>query len=395
MVSARGVVVRELGQPGRPLSIATRREIRRLLADGVGVCEVARRVGCSRKSVQRVARAEGGLPLRERSRSVRCLSLEEREEISRGLGGGESLRRIAVRLGRSPSTVSREVAANGGRVRYRACRADREAFVRARRPKVAKLARDARLRAFVEAGLEQRWSPQQIVLRLRREFPHDARMRISHETIYQSLYVQGRGALRKELAASLRSGRTHRAPRGARTAQGRIKGMVLISDRPAEVEDRAVPGHWEGDLILGRAGRSQIGTLVERSTRFVLLIALPHGRTAEVVADAIADKVATLPAALRRSLTWDQGSEMADHAAFTIKTGIDVYFCDPHSPWQRGANENTNGLLRQYFPKGVDLSSATQQHVDRVADELNGRPRQTLKGMTPSEAFNQLVATTR
>jgi IS30 family transposase len=395
MVSARGLVVRELDQPGRPLSIATRVEIRRLLAAGVGVLEVAARVGCSRKSVQRVARAEGGLPLRERSRAVRCLTFEEREEISRGLGAGESVRRIAWRLGRSASTVSREVAANGGRRRYRAVTADRRAFERARRPKVAKLARDARLRAFVEAGLEQRWSPQQIVLRLNYEFPHDPAMRISHETIYQSLYVQGRGALRKELAASLRSGRTHRAPRGARTAHGRIKGMVLISDRPAEVADRAVPGHWEGDLILGRAGKSQIGTLVERTTRFVQLLWLPETRTAEVVADAIADTIGRLPAALRRTLTWDQGSELSQHASITIKTGIEVYFCDPHSPWQRGANENTNGLLRQYFPKGVDLSTATQHHLDQVADELNGRPRKTLGGMTPSEAFNQLVATTR
>ncbi len=375
--------------------MATRVEIRRLLAAGVGVCEVAVRVGCSRKSVQRVARQEGGLPLRERSRAARCLSLEEREEISRGVRGGESLRRIAGRLGRSASTVAREVAANGGRGGYRACRADRQAWLRARRPKPAKLATDARLRAFVEDGLQRRWSPQQIVLRLRRAFPHDAQMRISHETIYQSLYVQGRGALRKELTASLRTGRTHRAPRGARSAVGRIAGMVLISDRPAEVADRAVPGHWEGDLILGQAGQSQIGTLVERTTRFVQLVWLPHGRTADVVAAAIADTIGTLPAALRRTLTWDQGTEMAQHASFTVKTGIDVYFCDPHSPWQRGTNENTNGLLRQYFPKGSDLSSVTQQHLDLVADELNGRPRQTLNAMTPSEAFNQLVATTR
>jgi transposase, IS30 family len=395
MVSARGVVVRELSQPGRPLSVATRVEIRRLLGAGFGVLEVARRVGCSRKSVQRVARAEGGLPLRARSRAVRCLSLEDREEVSRGVGAGESLRQIAVRLRRSPSTISREVRANGGRRRYRAVVADRRAFERARRPKPAKLAQDRRLRAFVEAGLEQRWSPQQIVLRLQRAFPHDAQMRISHETIYQSLYVQGRGALRKELAASLRTGRTHRVAQGTRSGAGRIPGMVLICDRPAEVEDRAVPGHWEGDLILGKAGKSQIGTLVERSTRFVQLVWLPDGRSADVVADAIAAKIGTLPAALRRTLTWDQGSEMAQHASFTIKTGIDVYFCDPHSPWQRGSNENTNGLLRQYFPKGADLSSVTQHHLDLVADELNGRPRQTLNAMTPSEAFNQLVAMTR
>jgi IS30 family transposase len=394
MVSARGLVVRELDQPGRPLSIATRLQVRRLLADGVGVLEVARRVGCSRKSVQRIARAEGGLPLRERSRSARYLSLEEREEISRGLLAGELVRQIARRLGRSASTVSREVVANGGRRRYRAVTADRRATRLARRPKLAKLAQLPLLRARVEAMLAVRWSPQQIADALRDAFPHDAEMQVSHETIYQSLYVQGRGALRKELAACLRTGRTHRVARGTRSAAGRIPGMVMISDRPAEIEDRAVPGHWEGDLILGKAGGSQIGTLVERTTRFVMLVALPNGRTAELVADGIAAKIGTLPMALRRSLTWDQGSEMAQHARFTVETGVDVYFCDPHSPWQRGSNENTNGLLRQYFPKGVDLSGASQHHLDQVADELNGRPRQTLGRVPPSRAFNQLVAMT-
>jgi IS30 family transposase len=394
MVSARGVVVRELSEPGRPLSVATRREIRRLLAAGVGVCETARLVGCSRKSVQRVARAEGGLPLRERSRGARYLSLPEREEISRGVRGGESLRQIAVRLGRSASTVAREVAANGGRGRYRAVWADRQAAIRARRPKPAKLAATPQLRAVVEARLEEWWSPQQIAVSLKREFPHDAGMQVSHETIYQSLYVQGRGALRRELAACLRTGRTHRKPRGQRSTGGRIPAMVLISERPAEVEDRAVPGHWEGDLVLGKAGKSQIGTLVERCTRFVLLVALPQGRTAELVADALAAQVQTLPAALRRTLTWDQGNEMARHAQFTVDTGVDVYFCDPHSPWQRGSNENTNGLLRQYLPKGTDLAGYTQDDLNRVADSLNGRPRQTLQWMTPSQAFNQRVATT-
>ena len=336
--------MRELDQPGRPLSVATRLEIRRLLADGIGVCETARRVRCSRKSVQRVARAEGGLPLRERSRSVRCLSLEEREEISRGVSGGESLRRIAARLRRSVSTVSREVAANGSRGGYRACRADRQAWQRARRPKVAKLAASPQLRALVEERLQEWWSPQQIADWLRLAFPHDVAMQVSHETIYQSLYVQGRGALRRELTACLRTGRAHRKPRGQRSTGSRIAGMVMISERPAEVADRAVPGHWEGDLVLGKAGKSQIGTLVERSTRFVLLVALQQGRTAELVADALAAQIQTLPTALRRSLTWDQGNEMASHARFTVDTGVDVYFCDPHSPWQRGSNENTNGL---------------------------------------------------
>lgn len=383
--------MRELGWPGRPLSVATRSEIWRLRAAGVGVCETARRVGCSRKSVQRVEREAAP---RQWSRSARSLSVEQREEISRGVRGGESFRQIARRLGRSPSTVSREVAGNGGRGGYRAVTADRRASEQARRPKPAKFATRPQLRAVVEERLQEFWSPQQIAMWLRLEFPHDAGMQVSHETIYRSLYVQGKGALRKELAACLRTGRAQRKPHGARSDRGRIRGMVMISDRPAEAADRAVPGHWEGDLLLGKAGTSQVATLVERSTRFVMLVALPETRTADIVADALAAHIETLPAALRRSLTWDQGKELAAHARFTVETGVDVYFCDPHSPWQRATNENTNGLLRQYLPKGTDLSGHTQHHLDRIADSLNGRPRQTLGWMTPSQAFNQRVAMT-
>jgi IS30 family transposase len=267
---------------------------------------------------------------------------------------------------------------------------------RRRRPKTRKLVAHPVLAGVVAEGLCRRWSPKQIVARLRVEFPHDERMRISHETIYLSLYVQGRGGLRRELTAALRSGHARRQSRYLRTrrnAQGRgqIPDMVLISERPAEVEDRAVPGHWEGDLIIGARNQSQIGVLVERSTRFVVLVHLPAGRSAPLVRDAITTEIVKLPAHLRRSLTWDRGKEMAEHAAFTVATGIPVYFCDPQSPWQRGSNENTNGLLRQYYPKRADLSKVTPDHLAAVATELNGRPRQTLDWQTPAEALDKLL----
>jgi IS30 family transposase len=243
--------------------------------------------------------------------------------------------------------------------------------------------------------LTRKCSPQQIARRLRVEYPHDPEMWVSHETIYQSLFVQGRGSLRKELHRCLRSGRATRRPRGRRDqGRGRIPNMVMISERPAEIEDRAVPGHWEGDLVMGAGNRSAIGTLVERQTRYVLLCRLPNGHHADAVRDAITKRIRTLPTQLRRSLTWDQGKEMSQHIAFTVATGIQVYFCDPHSPWQRGTNENTNGLLRQYFPKGTDLTSHSQQHLNAVARELNGRPRQTLNWLTPSERLTELIATT-
>ena len=316
----------------------------------------------------------------------------EREEISRGLAGGESLRSIARRLGRSPSTISREVAREWWRRRYRACRADKlrcgGLVARSRRS----WRRVARLRAVVEAKLELRWSPQQISGWLVEEFPDDPEMRVSHETIYLSLFVQSRGALRKELTRYLRSGHTTRRPRGhtVMNGQGQLRGTLNIRERPAEANDRAVPGHWEGDLLMGKRMHA-MATLVERKTRFVMLIALPNGHAADVVADALAAKIVELPEQLRRSLTWDQGKEMAAHARFSVKTGVPVYFCDPRSPWQRGSNENTNGLLRQYFPKRTEIAHYTQADLDDVAAELNGRPRQTLGWKSPSQALDEAL----
>ena len=327
----------------------------------------------------------------------RYLQPAEREEIAVGLAAGESLRQIAARLGRPASTVCREVARNrDARGRYRALTAQAFAQMRAGRPKTAKLAGDRVLHARVQHWLQLNWSPRQISRRLVLDFPDRPEMRVSPETIYQSLYVQGRGALRRELAACLRTGRALRKPRRpAGTArngdQGKIPAMVMISDRPAEAADRAVPGHWEGDLIIG-TGSSAIGTLVERSTRYVLLLHLPRRHDGAAVAAAMAEAMARLPAHLRRSLTWDQGKEMSRHTAVTVATGLPVYFCDPHSPWQRGSNENTNGLLRQYFPKGTRLSAHSRDHLDHVAAELNGRPRQTLGFRTPAEVLNDLLS---
>ena len=378
----------------RDLTEAERLRIRWLVAAGVPFEEVGRRVGRRRRSIHYVVAAAGGIPPRQASRSARRLSPAEREEISRGLQAGHSLRSIAGRLGRAPSTVAREVRANGGQRRYRAWQAELRRDRRARRARTAKLARNPHLRRTVEALLGERWSPQQIARRLRHDHPDEPEMWVSHETIYQSLFVQSRGALRAELARCLRTGRAQRRPRGRVRAGGQLRDMVLISERPAEVEDRAVPGHWEGDLIIGQLNRSAIGTLVERQTRFVVLVALPGGRSPEHVREALAGQVLTLPEQLRRTLTWDRGKEMAQHVRFTVETGVQVYFCDPHSPWQRGSNENTNGLLRQYFPKGTDLSVHDQAHLDAVARELNGRPRQTLGWLKPSEALAKVVAST-
>jgi len=325
--------------------------------------------------------------------SGRYLSLAEREEIAVGRAAGDSVRVIAARLGRAPSTVSREVRRNClSRGRYRAVAAQRRAEDRARRPKAAKLAGDGELREYVQGRLRRRWSPEEISARLELEFPDRPEMRVSHETIYQSLYVQGRGALRRELAASLRTGRALRRPRrkeGER--RGKIKDMVMISERPAEAADRAVPGHWEGDLLVGAAGKSAIGTLVERTTRFTMLVPLPAGRDAVAVAEALTPVIAGLPAALRRSLTWDQGWEMRAHARIAVAADCEIYFCDPHSPWQRGSNENTNGLLRQYFPKGTSLARYSPGQLAAVADELNGRPRKTLGWKTPAEALAEIL----
>jgi len=318
------------------------------------------------------------------------LSLDEREEISRGIAQGDSLRGIAARLGRSSSTVSREVANNGGCDRYRAVEAHRASRKRAKRPKAMKLETCPRLRGVVEDKLGLWWSPAQISLWLESEYRDDEEMQVSHETIYQSLYVQGRGALRKELWQALRTGRAKRRPQGrGASTKGQIRDMVMISERPAAVEDRAVPGHWEGDLIMGKR-KTSIGTLVERQSRYVMLFQVPDN-TAESVRVALTDTVKKLPEHLWKSLTWDQGTEMAQHATFTIDTGVQVFFCDPKSPWQRGSNENTNGLLRQYFPKGTDLSIHTQQDLDQAAYSLNTRPRQTLGGMTPSDKLAEAM----
>ena len=325
------------------------------------------------------------------------LSIAERDEIACLTAAGHSLRAIGRILGRPASTVSRELTRNTGLTgAYRASSAQHRAEDRAKRPKPAKLRADPVLRAVVQAGLTRKWSPRQISQRLVLDFPDQPEMRVSHETIYQSLYVQSRGALRRELTTALRTGRALRMPRRQAQARrerpsGRIQDMVNISQRPAEVADRAVPGHWEGDLILGSANRSAIGTLVERSTRFVMLLHLPHGRDAATVAAAMTEMIATLPPLLLGSLTWDQGKEMAHHQKITLDTGLQIYFCDPHSPWQRGSNENTNGLLRQYFPKGTVLSEHSAADLAGVAAELNGRPRETLGWRTPAEALTKLL----
>ena len=330
--------------------------------------------------------------------SGRYLSLAEREEIALGVARGESYRVIGARLGRPASTVSREVARNGpagwpnGPREYRAVLAQARAEERARRPKTAKLAGNAELRGWVQRQLQMRWSPEQISARLAVEFPDRPEMRVSPETIYQSLYVQGRGALRRELAKCLRTGRALRRPRrkdGER--RGKIKDMVNISERPAEAADRAVPGHWEGDLLVGAHNTSAIGTLVERTTRFTMLVPLPAGYDAPAMAEALTPVIAGLPDALRRSLTWDQGREMKAHAQIAVAADCEIYFCDPHSPWQRGTNENTNGLLRQYFPKGTPLGGHSPAHLAAVADELNGRPRKTLGWKTPAEALAEIL----
>ncbi len=363
---------------------------------GVPVKRIAKHLGRQNSSLRKFIADAGGTRPTPRERSDLRLSLEEREEISRGLAAGYSIRAVAEALGRSPSTVCREVNANGGRKKYRALVADRAACRRALRPKRAKLAQCRRLRGVVERKLEAKWSPQQISAWLALEYPDRPEMQVSHETIYQSLFVQSRGALRKELHSCLRTGRAMRRAKAytkGNVGQGQLKNMVMISERPAEVKDRAVPGHWEGDLIFGKKMTS-IGTLVERHSRYVILLKLPNGHGAEAVRKAMTKRILTLPTQLRRSITWDQGKEMAEHVEFTVETGVQIYFCDPKSPWQRGSNENTNGLLRQYLPKASDLSQCTQRELDAIARSLNTRPRQTLEWMTPSQALADAVALT-
>jgi IS30 family transposase len=387
---------RRRGDHARRLSEHERRELQRRVAEGETFASAAAAVGCSTKSIQRLLARTGGLRQRATARSPLRLSVSDREELSRGLVAGDSLRHIAERLGRVVSTLSREVERNGGRLTYRACHAETSAARRARRPKLTKLALDSRLRREVERRLLERWSPQQIAARLVYDYPDDLAMRVSHETIYRTLFVQARGALRKDLTACLRTQRTQRRShkRTEHSGTGRIRDMVRISDRPSEAEDRAIPGHWEGDLLMGKGGKSAIGTLVERSSRYVVLVPLPDGRTARHVRAALTRQLIRLPAELRRTLTWDQGKEMAEHVRFSVDTAIDVYFCDPHSPWQRGSNENTNGLLRQYFPKTADLSAYTRTDLAAVARQLNTRPRQTLGWKKPAEVFCLTVAST-
>jgi IS30 family transposase len=367
-----------------------RREVMRLAARGLSYTQIQARLDLSLGTLSAVLRPLGGVIRKDMlAPTGRRLSLQERVEIRVGLERGWSCHRIGAELGRAASTICREVAAGGGRGRYQPVTSQQRAQLAARRPKPSKLGSNPRLCAEVTARLEQLHSPQQIASYLRGL--GDARLgTVSHETIYKSLYVQGRGELRRELAACLRTGRAARRPRGRAETRGKIPGKLMISQRPAEAADRAVPGHWEGDLIVGKNNASYIATLVERSTRYVMLAQIDDGR-AETVAAALARQAATLPAHLWRSLTWDQGSEMSRHAAFTVETGIPVYFCDPHSPWQRGSNENTNGLLRQYFPKGTSLRGYTQDDLDKVAIQLNSRPRMTLNWQTPAERLQPLL----
>jgi IS30 family transposase len=428
-----------VGPPGRPRVV--RQQFWRLMAAGVMLEPAALACGVSMPTATAWFTDGGGMPcVSLEPLSGRYLCMREREEIAIRRAAGAGVREIALQLGRSPSTISRELRRNAstrsGGFTYRASAAQWHAERRSRRPKVAKLVVDQRLRAYVQNRLSgdcedlppplERarairsrrrkrpmpakagcWSPQQIANRLPVDFPEDRSMRISHEAIYQSLYVQGRGALRRELVTCLRTGRALRQPRARRDRRQRrtyVTPDILISERPAEAEDRAIPGHWEGDLIIGTPGA--IGTLVERTTRFAVLLHLPRlaeagpdvrrpawaGHGADAVREAIGATIGSLPAQLRRSLTWDQGNEMAQHARLRIDNQLDVYFCDPHSPWQRGTNENTNGLLRQYFPRGTDFGQFDQEHLDDVAATLNSRPRKTLQWKTPGEAFDQLLA---
>ena len=358
------------------------------ITDAVAVIDTSRRTG------RRVLVDAGGVrPRRGRDLKGRCLTFAEREEIALGRAAGESLRSIAAHLGRSPSTISRELARNQDPNRgYRATTAHVLAYDRASRPKPAKLATNLALRAKVEKDLERKYSPEQITGRLRVEFPNDPEMRVSPETIYQSLYVQSRGALRRDLAVCLRTGRALRRPsRKVGQRKNRIPNMINIAQRPPEVEDRAVPGNWEGDLIIGKQNQTAIGTLVERTTGYVMLLHLPDGYKPEQVRDALAAKIKALPDSLRLSLTWDQGPEMRDWEHVSVDAGIEIYFCDPHAPWQRGTNENTNGLLRQYFPKGTDLGVHSSEDLDWVAQELNDRPRKRLAFKKPIELIGDLL----
>ena len=362
---------------------------------GESLHSIARHFGRSHSSIQGVLSRTGGIRPAQRRRSRRTLTLCEREEISRGVFAGQSLRFIAAALGRAPSTVSREVQRNGGRRRYRASQADQCAWDRAHRPKSCKLVQNRALARIVASKLQLQWAPEQIAGWLKYTYPDDESRQVSHETIYKSLFIQARGALKKELLQHLRKPRSMRRSRHHTQKtdnHGRITNAVSIRERPACVEDRAVPGHWEGDLIMG-SNNSQIATLVERHTRYVMLVRVKSKDTKTVI-NALIKHAHKLPRELYKSLTWDRGKEMADHQRFSLDTDVKVYFCDPQSPWQRGSNENTNGLLRQYFPKGMDLSNINQNRLNAVARRLNERPRKTLEYRTPAERFSQCVAST-
>lgn len=376
----------------RAIAAIRRSEVWAGWARGESIAGMARGLGVSDTAVRKILHRRGGLVPPVRHRAARVLSSDDREEISRALAAGGSLRSIARQLGRAPSTISREVRRSGGRHGYRAGRADAAAWQRAARPKPCRLAQSAVLCARVADKLRRRWSPAQIAAWLKQTYPDRPAMHVSHETIYRTLFIQSRGALKRELLQYLRRGGRLRRTRGAAPRPGPLADGVSIRERPASVEDRAVPGHWEGDLLAGTVD-TQIGTLVERTSRYVLLVRLPT-KAAPDVATALARRIRTLPAALRRSLTWDRGRELAAHQHFTMATNVQVYFCDPHSPWQRGSNENTNGLLRQYFPRGTDVSVYSQAALNRVAHELNQRPRKTLGWQTPADKLAAIVAST-
>ncbi|WTS94936.1 IS30 family transposase [Streptomyces sp. NBC_00096] len=397
--------VRAVAQGPRKL-VREREEYFRLMDQGLSSSEACRRVGINLRTGKRWRngrRPSGGQkaaapvrPVLPPSGASRYLCEADRIHIADRVREKATVRAIAAELGRSPSTISREIRRNRhpGNGQYRPFAAQARADGRRPRPKPRKISQNPQLRAAVQAGLDELWSPEQICQALRAQFPNRPEMHVVHETVYQALYVQGRGELRRELAGALRTGRARRKPhRQTQQRQPRFaEPMVMISERPAEAQDRAVPGHWEGDLIIGKDNGSAIGTLVERATRYVMLLHLPNGRGAEAVRDALQETVQRLPAHLKRSLTWDQGSEMGRHHEFTVATDVPVYFCDPASPWQRGSNENTNGLLRQYFPKGTDLSVHGREHLDAVAAQLNGRPRKTLGWETPAERLHKLLA---
>ena len=373
----------------RRITKAERAELWKRWHQGESLGEIARGLGRHDSVVQGFFAKRGGFVPRKRTRRASALTPAEREEISRCLAAGRSCRWIAAELGRAPSTVSREVARNGGRRAYRATQADARAWKAAQRPKACKLSTQPKLCRLVADKLRKRWSPRQISGWLEVRFSTSSRMYVSHETIYRTLFIQARGALKMELVAYLRSRRTMRRSKNFTQrgkGKGQIRDAISIRERPAEAEDRAVPGHWEGDLLMGSTS-TQIATLVERRSRFTILVKMPS-RDPSLVARALKKQLIKLPTHLRRSLTWDRGLEMARHADFSVATGVDVYFCDPKSPWQRGTNENTNRLLRQYFPKGQPIDGFTQRQLNAVARELNGRPRQTLNFSTPAEILN-------